>query len=726
MKKFVVAFIIFFALDLGGQNPTFTWAKQMGGVGASIYCYSTKTDLSGNVISVGIFSNTVDFDPGPGTFTMTPPTSTWDIFILKLDGNGDLVWAKQIGGASNNDIAYELFVDQAGNSYFTGKFGSSVDFDPGPSAFVISAFGGDDFYAEKLDANGNFVWAKVLSSAGNDFGQDICVDISGNVFIAGRVTGNVDVDPGPPVVIMNFSGAATLLLKLDNAGNFLYGKKIDGAPGSQTTPRAVITDAVGNVFVAGDYLGNVDFDPGPSMYTLTPGGPANFDGFLEKIDAAGNFAWAASINGNGGPKAIYDIQVDKNNDLYAVGFFSTTVDFESGPGVTALTNLGSYDAFLLKYSNSGNFNFVKAFAGAGTEVALEIAKDGYNNMYIAGYFAGTVDFDPSPLTNSLNATSTNPFIVKLDTASNYVWAVQYGGTGLEVPLSISCDQNSNVYTAGYFNSNPIDFDPGVGTFTASPFGTYDGFVHKLNGCSAPPNPVDVSLAGAHGICAQNATTLNVGGIGTFNWYASPTSTTIINTGSSFITPTLSVGMYTYYVNATTCTLSPMRTAITVSVDNPPVLSLSTSSAMICAGVTVAISATGANTYSWNSGGTTSVIIVSPVLSTVYIVTGYNGNCASTSSIAQSVAWCSGIEEFENDIKLSLSPNPNAGSVQIDCDKEIRSYKLLDITGKELKNETDINSGSLKLDLSQLQNSVYILQITLSDGRSIQRKLIIQK
>ncbi len=725
MRKIGYLVSLLFAFNLIAQNPSFLWAKQIGRVATTTICYSTKSDNNGNVITVGVFTGVVDFDPGPGTFTMSSFASTNDIFITKLDGNGNLVWAKQIGGASQNDQAVELYTDAAGNSYFTGKFGNTVDFDPGAGVLNFTA-NGDDLYVVKMDANGNLVWAKVLSTPNSDYGQDICVDQAGNVFTIGRVVGNVDVDPGPGISILNFSSAGTLLLKLDNAGNFIYGKRMDGIAGGQVGPRAVITDLNGNVFVAGDYLGNVDLDPGAGTSSVAPGGPSQMDGFIEKLDANGNFGWAATINGNLGPKGIFDLEVDANNNLLAVGFFSNTVDFQSGPGITALTGLGSYDAYLLKYSSAGNFVYVKRFSGTGTEVALELTKDPYNNIFIGGYFSGTVDFDPNPTTNFLTSTSTNPFIVKLDSASNFIWATEYGGTSTDVALSISCDANSNVYSAGYFGSNPMQFDIGPGSFTASPIGNFDGFFHKINGCTAPPTPIDVTPANSLGICTQNSSTLTVSGTGSISWYSSQSSTTAIGSGSAFITPTLSVGVYTYYASAATCTTSPLRTAVTVTVDNPPVLSINTSSALICAGVTVAISASGATTYSWNSGGTGSVIVVMPVLSTVFIVTGYNGSCASTASIVQNVAWCSGIEEFENDIKLSLSPNPNNGLVQIDCEAEINSLKVMDVAGKELLTKNAVNSNNFKLDLSELQNSVYILQITLSDGRSRTRKLIIQK
>lgn len=296
MRKIGYLVSLLFAFNLIAQNPSFLWAKQVGRAATTTICYSTKSDNNGNVITVGVFTGIVDFDPGPGTFTMSSFASTNDIFITKLDGNGNLVWAKQIGGASQNDQASELFTDAAGNSYFTGRFGNTVDFILGAGVLNFTA-NGDDFYVVKMDANGNLVWAKVLSTASSDYGQDICVDQLGNVFAIGRVVGNVDVDP---VWHKHFKFFKRIILsrKLDNAGNFIYGKKMDGIAGGQVGPRAVITDSNGNVFVAGDYLGNVDLDPGAGTSSIAPGGPSQMDGLIEKLDANGNFAWAATINGN--------------------------------------------------------------------------------------------------------------------------------------------------------------------------------------------------------------------------------------------------------------------------------------------------------------------------------------------------------------------------------------------------------------------------------------------
>jgi hypothetical protein len=727
MKKITCLLFSVSFLCVEAQIPAFNWARTFGCPSQSSFVYTTKSDQNGNVVSAGQFAGTVDFDSGPGTYSYTSTFNSSDVFVTKHNTNGGLVWAKAITANGTNDLAYEMCTDAAGNSYVTGQIGGTADLDTGPGTYTLSCVGNDVFIV-KFDANGNFVWGRFISGPNADYGQDICVDNAGNVYALCRISGgNIDVDPGPGFVPMFFNNNSTLLLKLDNAGNFISAKKIEGSAGSQSIPRAIITDKNDNLFVSGDYTGNVDFDPGPSTYTI-PFSPSFNDAYLEKFDASGNFSWVRSINGSSGQKAIYDLQTDNSGNVYAVGQFSGTVDFDSGPGTTTLNAVTSLDAFVLKYSNAGNFKGVTRWGGNSLEVILEISKDAYNNLYLGGYFAGTLDFDPGPASFTLSSPNGNydPFVLKIDTAINFLWAARYGGNGLEVGLSIGADANSNVYSGGYFASNPIDFDPGPATANATLIGTYDAYVHKMNGCTAPPAPIGLATS-VLSVCANSSGIINVSGVGTFSWYTSTTSTTAIASGSTFITPTLSLGTYTYYVSANTCTNSVARNAIAVYVNDPPTVVASTSSAQICAGATVALTATGANTYSWSNGGTGSVIVVQPVLTTQYIVTGYVGGCSSQDTITQNVAWCIGISEHKSeDIRLNLSPNPNAGSVKVDCETIITSYKIMDIAGKELVFRDNIYSTNFTIDLSELQNSVYILRLGLSDGRSKERKLIIQK
>ena len=166
----------------------FVWARTLGG-NDNDFGYSVTTDKLGNVYTVGTFAGTADLDPTTsGTYTVM--TSGWagspDIFISKIDINGNFIWSKNIGG-SNSEYATSVQVDTLGNVYTSGYFYSTVDFDPGASAhYLTSTMGGSDSYVLKLDVNGNFVWVNqiVVSSASSQC-KASAIDTEGNIYITG-------------------------------------------------------------------------------------------------------------------------------------------------------------------------------------------------------------------------------------------------------------------------------------------------------------------------------------------------------------------------------------------------------------------------------------------------------------------------------------------------------------------------------------------------------------
>ena len=155
----VLASFLFQVVPAHGQN--FVWAKQMGGgnfdVGSGV-----ALDGSGNVYTTGFFRGTADFDPGAGVFDLTSTSAGFeDIFVSKLDSNGNFVWAKKMGG-TGGDGAHSVAVDGSGNVYTTGFFSGTADFDPGPGTFNLTSAGFNAIFVSKLDSNGNFVWAKQM------------------------------------------------------------------------------------------------------------------------------------------------------------------------------------------------------------------------------------------------------------------------------------------------------------------------------------------------------------------------------------------------------------------------------------------------------------------------------------------------------------------------------------------------------------------------------------
>ncbi|MEB3295528.1 MAG: hypothetical protein VKJ24_20435, partial [Synechococcales bacterium] len=133
------------------------WVKRIGGIGEDV-AQAIRVDSAGNIYLAGGFADKVDFDPGTGVANLNATGST-SMFVTKLDGNGNLVWAKSMEGSELGYVT-SLEVDTSGNVYLTGEFSQTVDFDPGISTSPLTSKGDTDIFVSKLDSNGNFLWAK--------------------------------------------------------------------------------------------------------------------------------------------------------------------------------------------------------------------------------------------------------------------------------------------------------------------------------------------------------------------------------------------------------------------------------------------------------------------------------------------------------------------------------------------------------------------------------------
>ena len=184
MGKLLVAIILFAVSTfvLSAQDPEFVWAKQIGGTYFDEGRF-TAIDDNGNVYTTGYFAGTCDFDPSSQTYNLTSFGND-DIFITKLDGSGNFIYAKQMGGPFY-DMGYSMTFDSNENLYITGTFAGTCDFDPSSATYNLQSFGANDIFITKLDSLGNFVWAKKMGGINDQLGYSIDVDNSGNVFTTG-------------------------------------------------------------------------------------------------------------------------------------------------------------------------------------------------------------------------------------------------------------------------------------------------------------------------------------------------------------------------------------------------------------------------------------------------------------------------------------------------------------------------------------------------------------
>ncbi|MDX2245692.1 MAG: SBBP repeat-containing protein [Bacteroidia bacterium] len=455
--------------EIASQNLNFVWAKQLGGT-ARDYGHSVAVDAIGNVYTTGIFSGTADFDPSDETFNLTAGAFS-DIFLSKLDNNGNFIWAKNIVGGSSgyNPI---ITVDASGNIYITGEFNGTADFDPSDATFNLTSAGSYDAFISKLDNSGNFIWAKNMGGESADFISSIVLDTSGNVYTTGEFQGTADFDPNEGVFNLTSAGSRDIFIsKLDNNGNFIWAKSIGGL--GNDFGFSLTLDATGNVYTTGGFQGTADFDPSDATFNLTSPGSLNI--FISKLDNNGNFIWAKSMVGESGSDLGRSIAVDAIGNVFTIGYFQYSVDFDPGAGVFYMTTDGRLLSFISKLDNNGNFIWAKAIDNRGTSMALDVT----GNIFITGAFSGTVDFDLGTGTFNLVAPlGGGIFISKLDNNGNFIWAKSMGGTngtgsGNWIALSVA----GNVYITGGF-VDTVDFDPSDGTFILTSLGD-DIFVEKL-------------------------------------------------------------------------------------------------------------------------------------------------------------------------------------------------------------------------------------------------------
>lgn len=499
MKKLLLlSALLLSGLFVNAQTPSLTWVKQMGKFGGFVTPRATVVDASGNVISTGLFKNTIDFDPGAGVSTLisvnNPSTANNqnDIFISKVDANGNFVWAKQLAGIDLKD-ATAVGVDAAGNVYTTGFFYGTIDFDPGVGVSNLISKGYNDIFISKLDASGNFVWAKQMGSLYGEIGYAIAVDSVGNVFTTGSFSGTCDFDPNAGVSNMTALVENIFISKLDTNGNFVWAKSMGGI--AYNRGKVITLDASGNVYVGGTFGGTADFDPNAGVANLTSVGSfgGNEDMFVLKLDSNGSYVWAKQFSGTG-TKFIKGIAVDASGNVCTAGMFSGTVDFNPSAAVGNLSGPAfGDDGFISKLDVSGNFVWIKQLEGTIRDVA-SLALDTAGNVYTTGNFFGDAqtDFDPGAGIYNLSVThrfGDDTYILKLDASGSFVWVKQIGGVpsvtaGADtIGKSITVDGSGNIYTTGTFGSSTSDsgdFDPNAGVSLLTPTGgSADMFVHKM-------------------------------------------------------------------------------------------------------------------------------------------------------------------------------------------------------------------------------------------------------
>lgn len=381
-------------------------------------------------------------------------------------------------GSSAEDVGYSIVTDEARNIYTTGFFRNTVDFDPGPGVHNLVSSGSSDIFIQKLNPDGNLIWALSIGGSDSESGEHIRFD-DHYIYISGRFSDTVDFNPGPDTFFLNgadhFEG---FILKLDTSGAFIWAASFHGSHPS--APTKMLFDGAHNITTLGYFTGTVDFDPGPATYELTAAGTQHhWDIFVHKMDSAGNFIWAKSI---GGPHENWPggLVLDQEGHIIINGSFQETTDFDPGTGVYTLTSVGMRDYFVERLNPMGEFEWVLQFGSSTDDMGNALSIDPEGNIYSSGIFYNTVDFDPGP--NAYNLTSHGQydvFIQKLTLGGAFIWAKSFGGIYSDVIHETAVNQYGEIYSIGHY-LDVVDFDPGTEVYDITSNGVWDFYVQKLD------------------------------------------------------------------------------------------------------------------------------------------------------------------------------------------------------------------------------------------------------
>lgn len=327
---------------------------------------------------------------------------------------------------------------------------------------ILTALG-----SSAIRAQHHFAWAQTWGGTDYDYSAANAVDPSGNVFVSGYFRGTMDADPGPAVLMMTVppGQSGIYISKFNPSGKLLWAKPIVG--NSNTTTRDLAVDPAGNVYMAGNYQGEVDFDPGQGVFIM--GNPTYGNSFICKLNPDGNFlgAWAFS----GGASTPFSIAVDASQNIYTTGHFSALTDFDpSFLGETSFEADLSPDMYVVKLDHDGHFQWARHIAEVADTARIKpasIAVDNNGNVYITGEFFGTVDFDPGAGNFNITAvgiedefgTVDDAFICKLDANGDFIWAGSISSEFHSKGTDIQVDEDGNFYVVGY-SDGITDLDPG--------------------------------------------------------------------------------------------------------------------------------------------------------------------------------------------------------------------------------------------------------------------------
>lgn len=386
---------------------------------AGILCPEDQTCIDGTCYSATLDPNECDKPEG-----CDPPTGVLPPWQKHFGGPGGQL-ARHIALGDNHVLAV------------TGSYTQGIDLGGG----ALNSKGAQDIFVATYTESGTHRWSKSFGAGGRDEGLSVAIDRHGAVYVLVSFEDEVDFGGGP---LKSAGSTDVALVKLTTVGKLVWALRFGGAGGDVASKVTVGADD--NVYVVGEFSGEAMV--GDTKLTSAGGTDVMFASFTR----AGKLRWAKSLGGPG-DDGTTAVGVDAAGHVYVGGYFEDEVDFG---GKKALAVVGTSDAFLASFEESGDFRWAKSFGANGRDLVLDLAARG-DRVVVTGQLANEATIDGTVLA----AKNFDGFVARFDTDGKIDWGTVFGGDGGDQGQSVAIAEDGSIVVGGSlfagtaFGSKPV-------------------------------------------------------------------------------------------------------------------------------------------------------------------------------------------------------------------------------------------------------------------------------
>lgn len=421
--------------------------------------FDVATDSADNIYAGGVTDGN-----GKGSYYLSLGTAR----LIKVDKAGapllDLKYPTT--GGSGLSVIRGVTVDAKGRTVVVGSYSGKIS---AHGVDLSSKSNSVDVFVFVLGSDGTPIWYKSLGHDGDQFGTSVATDKDGNVFISGYMSGGSSIDFGGGLVyaVGNFDA---IVAKLDaTTGNTVWGKRF-GLSGSHYAWH-LATTSNGDVVVAGNYNGDIDFGGGAQGYL------GQDDAYVLRLGGGdGHLVWTKHFGDSSNQRA-FGVAVDSHDNIVLAGHAEGTIGFGGG----VLTSSGKYDAFVAHLGPDGAHHWSQIFGDAlDDQTANSVAVDPLGNVVLAGSFQGTFTIAGDTIAEAPGSfvATQDAFVARLSVDGKDGWARRFGDPSDQIAWAVTSDTGSNSIVGGTFQAT-IDFSPPANLTFAVNNSTYDAFWVKL-------------------------------------------------------------------------------------------------------------------------------------------------------------------------------------------------------------------------------------------------------